>query len=1129
MLLLFALLSLPALAQDTQPVAENEFDADLLNLKIESVEASTTLDEQTAGTLVDLYRRTLTNLERVRAEQASADELAAAGSSAPDELIRVRAAVEKLRADRDKDVPAIAPRTKQAELEQSMAEEKAALNEAEVTLVNVRKQYTNEVARPGEVRERLTAARTERDVAMADSRASAPIGQAAEVTEARRWQRQSRAARLTAEMRKLEQELLTHEPRLELLAAQQELAELQVETTRTRARLLENAISARRGAEAEQALQDAVTARQELVSKHPEIARVAAANVALGDRLTQRTLEIESTADQRDAAQLQVTRLADELSSTGNKLAIAGLNQTLGQLLIAQRRELPDLRSLKKQTQARETQVATIGLEQIEFNEQRRDLRKADHDIRKLAAELSAEEIAEFGPELRTLVQNQSELLDHSIDAGARYLRVLGELDLAERQLTDAVTEYKEFLDRTLLWVRTTTPVDIQALLTLPAHVGRFFSISGWTRLFKDLAAGLNNAPIFVILLIGLLLSGLLRPRLISKIDACAQYVGQISKDRILDSFLALAYTAIAAAPLPLLLMVTGYTLGFADTPSDFSHALAAALIGVGADLFIIRFFFIGSREQGLFIKHCAWSEYATAKLRHELRWYVYVFPLAHLVSMASLELDTGDALGGFTIISSVIAAGAFAVLLFRLFTPAGGVLRDLLRRRQGSLLTKALPFWLVLLGSVLPVLLILWLAGYSYTAEVLAASYMYSFWLVLWLKVLYDLLVRWLRLGAQRLKFRAAIERRDAARAERAKRAGEAATEKPANTEEADFELEEQKVDFEELGSDSRFLLKTAVLFAGLFWLWLIWAPVIPALGVLDDIILWTKSSVVNGEVVQMPVTLVNIILAIFAGFATGVLTKGLPSLVELVLLHSTNLTTGGRYTANTLLRYTIIGIGSIIVISMLGVSWSKAQWLVAAMGVGIGFGLQEIVANFISGLIILFERPIRVGDIVTVGDTSGMVTRIQIRATTVRDYDRRELLVPNKEFITGRLLNWSLSDEIIRQVIYVGIAYGSDVELATKLAEQAAREHPNVLDDPEPFVIFESFGDNSLNLSLRVFLPSMEFHMATVSNLNVAINKKFADAGIVIAFPQRDVHLNTTEPLEVRLQPAETMLKNE
>ncbi len=180
-----------------------------------------------------------------------------------------------------------------------------------------------------------------------------------------------------------------------------------------------------------------------------------------------------------------------------------------------------------------------------------------------------------------------------------------------------------------------------------------------------------------------------------------------------------------------------------------------------------------------------------------------------------------------------------------------------------------------------------------------------------------------------------------------------------------------------------------------------------------------------------------------------------------------------------------------------------------------GIGFGLQEIVANFISGLIILFERPIRIGDRVTVGNTDGVVTRIRIRATTIRGDDRKELLVPNKEFITGRLLNWSLSDQVTRVMVTVGVAYGTDVEQAHALMREAAHEHAHVLDDP-----FEGFGDNSLTLILRAFIDSPDHRLATVTHLHKAIYAKFEQAGISIAFPQRDLHLDTREPLRVAIE---------
>jgi potassium efflux system protein len=206
-------------------------------------------------------------------------------------------------------------------------------------------------------------------------------------------------------------------------------------------------------------------------------------------------------------------------------------------------------------------------------------------------------------------------------------------------------------------------------------------------------------------------------------------------------------------------------------------------------------------------------------------------------------------------------------------------------------------------------------------------------------------------------------------------------------------------------------------------------------------------------------------------------------------------------------------------MVFSVLGGSWGEIQWLIAALGVGIGFGLQEIIANFICGLILLFERPIRIGDIVTVGDTSGVVTQIRIRSTTIRNWDQQELLVPNKEFITGRLLNWTLSDPLARIVISVGIAYGSDVERAMKIILSSAEQNERVIEDIPPLVTFESFGDNSLDIKLRCYIGSMDYRLQTLSELNLYINRELAAAGIEIAFPQRDIHLDTSQPLEVNL----------
>jgi potassium efflux system protein len=278
----------------------------------------------------------------------------------------------------------------------------------------------------------------------------------------------------------------------------------------------------------------------------------------------------------------------------------------------------------------------------------------------------------------------------------------------------------------------------------------------------------------------------------------------------------------------------------------------------------------------------------------------------------------------------------------------------------------------------------------------------------------------------------------------------------------------------------------------------------------------------VVEGEEKRLPVTLADLGLAILIVIVTFVGAKRLPALLEIVLLQRIEMTSGSRYATTTLSGYVIAATGAVLVFNTIGASWSQVQWLVAALSVGIGFGLQEIVANFISGLIILFERPIRVGDVVTVADTDGVVTKIRIRATTIRNWDRKELLVPNKEFITGKVINWSLSDQMTRVVIVVGVAYGSDVDKALALMKEAAEEDEHVLDDPKPVLSFEGFGDNSLTLILRAYLSSLDYRIPTITALHKAINRKFAQAGIVIAFPQRDLHMDTQEPLRISIEDA-------
>jgi potassium efflux system protein len=253
-------------------------------------------------------------------------------------------------------------------------------------------------------------------------------------------------------------------------------------------------------------------------------------------------------------------------------------------------------------------------------------------------------------------------------------------------------------------------------------------------------------------------------------------------------------------------------------------------------------------------------------------------------------------------------------------------------------------------------------------------------------------------------------------------------------------------------------------------------------------------------------PLTLWNLFEAILAGVFALVLVKNLPGALEIMLKRRTTLDAGALIAFTTLIRYSITIIATIVVFGLLGVTWDKVQWLAAALTFGLAFGLQEIVANFVSGLILLVERPVRVGDVVTIGNLMGRVTRIQIRATTITLWDRSEMIVPNKEFITTKLVNWTLSDSKRRIEIPIRIAYGTDLEQVKKILVDAAEEHPSVLDEPAPHVLLLAFGDDAVNLELR-FVVDFGQGLATKDEVQMAIDRAFRENDIEFALPKSEV----------------------
>jgi len=216
-----------------------------------------------------------------------------------------------------------------------------------------------------------------------------------------------------------------------------------------------------------------------------------------------------------------------------------------------------------------------------------------------------------------------------------------------------------------------------------------------------------------------------------------------------------------------------------------------------------------------------------------------------------------------------------------------------------------------------------------------------------------------------------------------------------------------------------------------------------------------------------------------------------------------------GVPYAVSGLVRYTLILLGLMTGLAAAGLELTKLTVIVGGLGVGIGFGLQNVVNNFVSGLILLFERPIQVGDTIALPDAWGAVIRIGIRASVIRTFDGAEVIVPNGMLVSEKVTNWTLSDKHRRVEVDVGVQYGTPAQRVIDLLVEVARQNPNVIDAPEPRAFFIGFGDSSLDFKLRAWVEGFDDGYSTRSDLSVAIQQALADADISVPFPQRDLHL--------------------
>ena len=892
-------------------------------------------------------------------------------------------------------------------------------------------------------------------------------------------------------------------------------------------------------------------------------------------RLAARLLELTARREQieREAAGFtgQLAEVNAERDLYRQQLASArsrvevGMTEAVGVQFQARRRELrdPGPAALRRQIRELDGRLAAYSTTLLDLADDQRSL---SGELAVARAALGSPPDPAAAARLDRLEETHAEVVEAATEAAEQAYSDALNLSIAQKSRLAALEEYAGFLDERLLW----TP-DLGRLA--PSDLTRSWTAfwRWWGRLdapeaLRGVAAALSPPPLLesLVALLGLVLLGS-RARLRRRIAELGEPVGTLARDRFELTVKGFGATVMVALPLPLLLLGLGRALA---PGGGVVGQLGAALIGSSLVLFPVLLVRVICRADGLAPVHFLWPEAGCRALRSTILRLGLLLVAFRFVS-SFLAPDGGPAALVGPGFAGAPAGGAEAEavdlrLIHRLFlivTLAGvSVFMARTFRRNGELgaqvwqdarrpLARFHRLWYpVLVGVPLAVAALAGM-GYFFTALALEGRLLWTVWVITAVVIAYAMALRWLRLTHRQLMYAELLKKREAQKAAAAAAAEDLRKKKEAaraarraggiegdddedETDEGEDDAREQLTAIAEQAVEGDTQLtpfslneKTGKLInlggglALLAGLWFVWSGILPALEFLNTVKLplLTQTVTVNNVEDEVPVTLGQLFLCLGLLALTFTAGRHLPGLLDLLVLTRFKVQAGTRYAATMLTQYVIVAAGLLLALSALGLGWGRLQWLVAALSVGLGFGLQEIFANFVSGLIILFERPIRVGDTVSIGETTGVVTRIRIRATTITDLDLRELIVPNKELITGKLINWSLSNPVIRLTIPVGIAYGGDTRLAQKLLIQAARKHRDVLNEPAASALFMGFGDNTLNFELRIFVKEVLRRFQILSELNLAIDDAFKDAGIVIAFPQRDVHLDTPEPLEV------------
>ena len=820
----------------------------------------------------------------------------------------------------------------------------------------------------------------------------------------------------------------------------------------------------------------------------------------LNSQLSQYLLEQTEKTNTLTQDELRMRNVLDNLTQTQRTIdeQISALQGTLvlSRIIQQQKQKLPtnlNIQGLSKQ-------IADLRVQIFDITQKRNELYDIDAYISKIEQDENKSFTSAEKTQLTNLLTERRKVGSDLIKSLNNQLNLAISLELTQQQITQISDQIQSKLDQQSFWVKSNNPINLDWFKKLPMSLKAQFDGIGKKLGFPT---NFDNLPyllayVFILFVIGgviLKFKNAIKQRL----AVINGEINTLRSDSQWHTPLALFYTAFLSLSGTLWFLAACQLLGFffVKNPQEFWEWS----LSMAGYWWFFSFILATLRPNGIVVRHFGFSQESAANLQDVTKRVIVSVVLLLNTSIFSNVMDSGlanDVLGEInTIIALIFCIAIIAPRFIR--TEKSFNLSDTDQRDK-----KIFKIVRILLQLVPVILIVLIAVGYYYTALNLITHLIntYIAWVV-WTLARYTI-YRGITVASRRLAYRRLQEKRQQKQQD--------------NTDSS--KSDEVVINEQEEGLALNDVRNQLLRFADLFiWtalfaiFYYVWSDLVTVVSYLRDITLWQQTSTTEAGVVTETISLFNLIVALIIVVITYILVRNIQGILEVLIFSRVKLSQGTPYTITTLLTYALVAVGGAWAFSTLGMSWSKLQWLFAALSVGLGFGMQEIFANFVSGIILLFERPIRVGDTVTINDVTGTVAKIRIRAITMIDPDRKEVIVPNKSFVTGQVTNWALSNTVTRLVVSVGVAYGSDLDLVKRLLLQAANELPTVLRDPEPRALFLNFGASTLDHELRVYVGQVADRNDTLDALNRRVNELFAENNIDIAFNQLDIFIKNKD----------------